>query len=153
MPRTRDIMTRDLITVSPETEIAHAAKLLLEKGINGLPVVDEEKLVGIICQSDLIAQQKMIPIPSIFTILDSFIPLSSTKRFEKAVQKIAATTVADVMTPDPVTVRSDTGIEDLSSLMVDRNFHTLPVVDDGELVGIVGKADILRTLIPTPEAG
>ncbi|MBW1916225.1 MAG: CBS domain-containing protein, partial [Deltaproteobacteria bacterium] len=93
------------------------------------------------------------PIPSIFTILDSFIPLSSTKRFEKAVQKIAATTVADVMTPDPVTVGSDADIEDLSSLMEDWNYHTLPVVDDGELVGVVGKADVLRTLIPTQEAG
>ncbi|UCG64137.1 MAG: CBS domain-containing protein [Deltaproteobacteria bacterium] len=48
----KNIMTRDLITVSPNTEIAHAAKLLLEKGINGIPVVDKKgELVGIICQS------------------------------------------------------------------------------------------------------
>ena len=147
MLTTRDIMTRDFITVSPDTEIAYAAKILLEKGINGLPVIDEKgKLIGIICQSDLIAQQKRIPLPSIFTILDGFIPLSSKKRFEKAVQKISATTVAHAMTPDPVTVSPDTSIEDLSSLMVDKNFHTLPVEDEGKLVGIVGKADILRIL-------
>jgi CBS-domain-containing membrane protein len=149
----KNIMTRDLITVSPDTEIVHAAKLLLEKGINGIPVVDKKgELVGIICQSDLIAQQKRLPIPSIFTFLDGFIPLTSMKHFEKAVQKIAATTVADAMTPNPVTVRTETSIEELASLMVDKNFHTLPVVDEGKLVGIVGKEDVLRTLTSESES-
>ena len=146
-------MTRDLITLSPDTEIVHAAKLLLEKGINGIPVVDKKgELVGIICQSDLIAQQKRLPIPSIFTLLDSFIPLASTKHFEKAVQKIAATTVADAMTPNPVTVQTDTSIEELASLMVDKSFHTLPVVDEGKLVGVVGKEDVLRTFTSESES-
>lgn len=63
--KVKDIMTRDLITVSPQTEIAGAAKILLEKRINGLPVIDDSgRLVGILCQSDLVAQQKSIPIPS-----------------------------------------------------------------------------------------
>ena len=149
----KNIMTRDLITVSPDTEIVHAAKLLLEKGINGIPVVDKKgELVGIICQSDLIAQQKRLPIPSIFTLLDGFIPLASVKHFEKAVQKIAATTVADAMTPNPVTVQTDTSIEELASLMVDKSFHTLPVVDEGKLVGVVGKEDVLKTLTSESES-
>ncbi len=149
----KNIMTRDPITISPDTEIVHAAKLLLEKGINGIPVVDKKgELVGIICQSDLIAQQKRLPIPSIFTLLDGFIPLASTKHFEKAVQKIAATTVADAMTPNPVTVQTDTSIEELASLMVDKSFHTLPVVDEGKLVGVVGKEDVLRTFTSESES-
>jgi CBS-domain-containing membrane protein len=152
MVRVKDIMTKNVITVSPEMEIAHAAKLLLEKGINGVPVVDAiGKLVGIICQSDLIAQQKALPIPSVFTLLDGFFPLTSMKHFEKAVKKIAATTVADAMTSNPVTVRSETGIEKLAGLMVDKKFHTLPVVDEGKLVGVVGKVDILRTLMSGSE--
>ncbi|MBW2339741.1 MAG: CBS domain-containing protein, partial [Deltaproteobacteria bacterium] len=101
---------------------------------------------------DLIAQQKRLPIPSIFTLLDGFIPLASMKHFEKAVQKIAATTVADAMTPNPVTVQTDTGIEELASLMVDKNFHTLPVVDEGKLVGVVGKEDVLKTLTSGSES-
>jgi len=149
MVRVRDIMTKDLITVSPETEISQAVKLLLEKRINGLPVVDGTgKLVGILCQSDLISQQKRLPLPSFFTTLDGFIPLTSPKQFEKEVQKIAATVVAHAMTSDPVTVRPETTIEDLAALMVSKKFHTLPVVEEGKLVGIVGKEDILRTLIP-----
>ncbi len=149
MLKVKDIMTKELITVSPETEIVHATKLLLENRINGVPVTDETgKLVGILCQSDLIAQQKKLPVPSFFTFLDGLITLTSMKQFEKQVQKIAAITVAQAMTPNPVAVRSDTGIEEVAALMVDNNFHTIPVVDKGELVGIVGKVDILRTLIP-----
>ena len=149
MLKVKDIMTKNLITVFPETEIAHATKLLLKKGINGVPVVDEMgKLVGILCQSDLISQQKKLPIPSFFTILDGFIPLTSIKQLEREAQKIAATTVAHAMTPNPVTVRPETSIEEVAALMVGKNLHTLPVVDEGKLVGIVGKKDVLKMLMP-----
>ena len=143
----RDIMTTEVITVRPETEIVEATRLLLEKHINGLPVVDDNgKLVGILCQSDLIVQQKKLPLPSFFTFLDGFIPLTSMKQLEKEIQKAVATTVSQAMTPDPVTVRPDTGLNSVAALMVDKNFHTLPVVEGGKLVGIVGKEDVIRTL-------
>ncbi len=146
----KEIMTKDIITVSPETEIVDAAKLLLEKRINGLPVVDGSgKLVGILCQSDLVAQQKKIPIPSLFTFLDGIIPLKSIKHIEKEIQKIAACTVVHAMTPNPVTVLPDASIETVAALMVDKNYHTIPVVDEGKLVGVVGKVDVLRTIMPT----
>jgi len=141
-------MTREIITVSPETEIVQAARLLLEKRINGAPVVNQAGgLVGILCQSDLIAQQKSIPIPSLFTLLDGYIPLKTSKRMDKEVEKIAATKVAEAMTPNPVTVDPATDIEKVAALMVEKNYHTLPVVDAGKLVGIVGKEDVLRTLV------
>jgi len=144
----KDIMTRKLITVSPETEITQAARLLLENRINGVPVVDEAgRLVGILCQSDLISQQKKMPIPSLFTFLDGYISLASTKQIEKQARKIAAITVAHAMTPDPVVVGPETSIQTVAALMVDKNFHTLPVVEEGKLVGIVGKEDVLKTLL------
>jgi len=94
MLKVKDIMTTEIITVSPDTEIVKAAKILLKKRINGLPVIDDSgKLAGILCQSDLVAQQKSIPIPSVFTLLESFIPLTSIKRIDKEVEKIAALTV------------------------------------------------------------
>ena len=148
MLKAKDIMTGEVITISPETEIAQAAKLLLKNRINGVPVIDDAgELVGILCQSDLIIQQKNIPLPSLFTLLDGFIPLTSSKKLDKEVKKIAATKVADAMTANPVTVNPDTGIEEVAALMVEKSYHTLPVVDAGKLVGIVGKEDVLRTLI------
>ena len=150
MFRVKDIMTADVISVSPETEIVHAARIMLEKRINGLPVVDAKgRVVGILCQSDLVAQQKSVPIPSLFSLLDGFMPLTSLKRIEKEVEKIAALTVAQAMSQKPATVTLETGIEEVASLMVDKGFHTLPVVQDGRLVGVVGKEDVLKTLLPS----
>ncbi len=149
MFKAKDIMTKEVITVSPETEITQAAKLLLEHHFNGLPVVDKEGyLKGIICQEDLIVQQKQIPMPSFFTLLDGLIPLKSYKSLEKEVAKIAATTVANAMASDPVTINPETELEDIATLMVKHNTHTLPVLDQGKLVGIIGKEDVLRTLMP-----
>ncbi|MGD8385746.1 MAG: CBS domain-containing protein [Desulfobacteraceae bacterium] len=148
MLKVREVMTREPVTVSPETEIAEAARLLLDKRINGIPVVDRGgTLVGILCQSDLITQQKKFPIPTVFTLLDGLIPLGSMKSLDREVQKITATRVADAMTPDPVTVDPDTDLAEVASLMVDRKFHTIPVVEGDELVGVIGKEDVLRTLM------
>jgi CBS-domain-containing membrane protein len=150
MTKVKDIMTETVITVSPATEITQATKLLLENRVNGLPVVDDDgKVVGILCQSDLIAQQKRLPLPSFFTFLDGFIPLTSMKQLEKEVQKVAAVTVAQAMTPNPVTVTPDNNINSVAALMVDKSFHTLPVLENGRLVGVVGKSDVLKTLAVT----
>ena len=149
----KDIMTTQVITLSPDTDIVQAAKMLLENRINGAPVIDEQgRIVGILCQSDLVAQQKKIPLPTVFTLLDSYISLTSSKQLEKQVRKIAAWTVSDAMTPNPVTIQSDTRIETVAALMVDSNFHTLPVVEDNRLVGIIGKEDVLRTLLPESDS-
>jgi CBS domain-containing protein len=126
MLKVKDIMTKEVISVSPETEITDAAKILLEKRINGMPVVDPfGRLIGIICQSDLVAQQKSIPVPSVFTFLESYLPLTSIKRIDN--------------------------IEHVAKLMVDKKYHTLPVVEGGKVVGIVGKEDVLKTLLPNSQ--
>jgi CBS domain-containing protein len=147
MTTVKDIMTTDVITVSPETEIAKAASILMENKINGIPVVEDEEVVGILCQSDLIAQQKKFPVPSLFSFLDGYITLTSGKHLEKEVRKIAATTVNQAMTSNPVTVQPETSVEEVAALMVDKNLHTLPVVEGGKLVGIVGKEDVLKLLV------
>jgi CBS domain-containing protein len=142
-------MTHEVITISPEADITEAARILLDKGVNGLPVVDGEgSLVGIICQSDLVRMQKSLPIPSLFTLLDGFVPLSSSALLEAEVKRIAASKVSDAMSTKVVTVAPDMTIDEIAALMVDKKFHTLPVTQDGNLLGIVGKKDVLRTLIP-----
>lgn len=149
MRTAKDIMTTAVITIRPETDITAAARLLLEKDINGLPVVDTlDNLVGIICQSDLVRMQKNLPIPSLFTLLDGFFPLSSTALMETEVKRIAASKVSAAMTTKVMTITPDTGLDKIASLVVDKKFHTLPVLEDGRLVGIVGKRDIIKTLIP-----
>ena len=149
MQTASDIMETNIICVTPDTAISKAVEILLNNHINGVPVVDvNEELVGILCQSDLIFQQKEMPIPPIFTILDSIVPLSSSKKIDDEFRKISATTVEQAMVRDVVTVEPDTPISQVASLMVEKHFHTIPVKDGKKLAGIIGKEDILKTLIP-----
>ena len=148
--KVRDIMTSTVITLSPDMGIVEAAKILMDNNINGAPVLDKEGvLVGILCRDDLISQQKKLPLPSYFIMLDGIIPLISPRHLEKEIDKITATNVEHAMTAKPVTVSPDADIDVVAGLMVDKKIHTIPVVDaDGSMVGIVGKEDVLRTLIP-----
>lgn len=143
-----DIMTPDPVTLSPDSDIRTAVALLIDRKINGAPVVDASgKLVGVLCQSDLVAQQKQVTMPSLFSMLDGFIALSSREDFEREIQKIAATKVSQAMTVNPKSVTPQTPIDEIATVMVNEKLYTLPVVDAGKLVGVVGKEDILRTLL------
>ena len=145
MKLVKDIMTTKVITFFLDTEVAQAAKTLLENHINGAPVVDEEgKILGILCQSDLITAQKRFPLPSIFTLLDGLIPLRSQSDLERELAKMAAVTVEKAMTTKVVTISPNATVEDAATLMVEKKFHTLPVVEGNRLVGILGKEDILK---------
>ena len=148
MKTAQDIMETNIISVTQDTEITKAVEILLNNHINGVPVVDEDGLlVGILCQSDLIFQQKTVPLPPILTFLDGIIPLSSSKKLEAQFKKIAATTVEQAMVRDPVTVTLKTPISEVAALMVEKHFHTIPVVEDGKVSGIIGKEDVLKTLM------
>lgn len=144
----QDIMSTTPIVVSPETPITEASRLMLEHGFNGLPVVDAAGMLrGVICQSDLIRQHQTFKIPSVFFLLDGFIPLSSPHKLEQQLKRLSAATVGQAMSEAAVTIQPDTPIDRIADMMVDQKYYTLPVVRDGKLVGVVGKEDILKTLL------
>jgi CBS domain-containing protein len=101
----------------------------------------------VLTQSDLVAQQKKVTLPSFFAMLDGFIALSSREDFEREIKKIAAVKVEQAMTLHPKSVAPQTPIDEIATVMVNEKLYTLPVVDGGRLVGVVGKEDILRTLL------
>jgi len=147
-----DIMTPNPVTLSPDADIRSAASLLIEKKINGAPVVDAAgNLLGVLCQSDLVAQHKQVKLPSVFALLDGFIALTSPEDFHREIQKIAAAKVSEAMTRAPRTVAPQTPIDEIATIMVNEKLYTLPVVDGKKLVGVVGKEDILRTLLEHPK--
>jgi len=149
MIKASDIMETNIICINPETEITRAVEVLLNNHINGVPVVDShDELKGILCQSDLIFQQKEMQVPPIFAILDGIFPLSSSKKLDEEFQKLSATRVKDAMVTKVTSVSPETSVSEIASLMVEKHFHTIPVVEGKKLVGIIGKEDVLKTMIP-----
>jgi predicted transcriptional regulator len=145
----REIMTTKIITVTPETAVSELAQILATSNIGGAPVVDEEgRLLGVVTESDLIDQTKKVHIPTVVAILDSLIFLERPDKMEKEIRKIAGTVVGDIYSKNPVTVSEETPLDEIATIMAKKHVHTLPVMRGEQLVGVIGKGDIIRTLIP-----
>jgi CBS-domain-containing membrane protein len=148
MTKVADVMTRDVITVTPETSLRDLAEILSQKNINGVPVVDDEgEVVGVVSESDLVERNKPLHIPTVFVILDSIIPLENPWRMQKEFKRLTATKVGDIYSRPAVCVGPDTDITEVARIMSEKGIHTLPVVDLGKLVGVIGKGDVIRSLI------
>ncbi len=147
--KAKDIMNRQIITVTEEMTVDETARILLDNKISGVPVVDEQnKVIGIVSETDLIYREKHLHIPSFISILDGVIFLESTKELEYQVRKMAAFKVKDVMTKKVLTIHEDTELEDIVDKIVEKKINRLPVIDSkGKLVGIVTRSDILRHII------
>lgn len=144
-----DIMTPRVITVKRETGIKELARILYENHINGVPVVDDEgALVGIICESDLIRKDKKLHIPTVVALFDAVFYLESPRKMEKEIARINAAKVEDLYTRDVITVEEKTSVEEIATIMSQKRVYTIPVMDGTRMVGILGKADLIRTLVP-----
>lgn len=140
------ILTKDVITISPDTTIKEVAQLLIKHDLVGLPVVENEKVVGIVTEGDLIMKKAHIHLPAYIQLLDSFLYLESGKEVEKDLQKILAVKVKDIMTKDFITVDLDSTVEELASIMHENHVNPIPVLDDKKLVGIVSRSDLVALI-------
>jgi CBS domain-containing protein len=154
MLQARDIMTREVITALPETPIAELSRTLENRKIGGVPVVDQGgRLVGIVTQSDLVERARELELPPAINILDFHVYLQIPSQLLKRVERMLGATVGEVMSPKPVTVTPETPVPQVAALMAKQKVHTLPVLEGGKIVGIIGKIDIIRALgKPTGEA-
>jgi len=143
----KDIMTKEIITVKKDTSISELSRLFIEHKVNGIPVVDDENaVIGMVTQGDLIEQNKSLHIPTVITLFDAVLFLESEKKFEADVKKLTGTKVEDIYSSKVVTVSLTTDLGDIASIMSEKDVHTLPVVDNGKLVGIIGKLDLIRAM-------
>jgi len=144
----KDIMTQKVITVDKETPVAELARILTNHNISGVPVLDDnDRVFAVVTESDLIDQSKKLHIPTVVTILDSVFYLENPDKMEAEMKKIAGTSVAEICSGVPKTISLDTRLDEIATIMAEDNVHTLPVLDDEKLVGIIGKKDIIKTLI------
>ncbi|KPK02583.1 MAG: hypothetical protein AMK71_01715 [Nitrospira bacterium SG8_35_4] len=146
MLKAKDIMTKEVITVEPGATIDALARILIDNKISGVPVVDEKKrLKGIVTENDLIRKNKRLHIPTVIRLFDAFILLGSD-RMENEIKKIVATTVDEICTKDVVSINEETSLDEIATIMAEQHIHLLPVLRDGVVAGIVGKADMVRAM-------
>ncbi len=126
-------MARDVITITPDTSLHEAHRLMTEKRVRRLPVVDRGKLVGIVTLGDVRGAE-----PS----------AASTLSVWEMNKLLANLKVSEIMTREPVTISQEATISTVAEIMLEKKFSGLPVVDDqGKLVGIITESDIFRLVV------
>lgn len=143
----RDIMSTEVFSVGQDTDLKELAAIFVERKVTAMPVVEEGgKLVGMISQTDLVEQDKPLHIPTVISLFDWVIYLESEKNFRDEVKKVTARKVGEICSREPVTCSPETPVSEIASLMVDNKVHLVPVVDDGALVGVVARLDLIRSM-------
>ena len=146
MLKVKDIMSKNVITISPGNSVEEAAKILSNNNVSGLPVVEDGKLVGIVSESDLIVKDKKLHFPDYINVIGGIIYLESYKKFKKEFKKFIAVKVEDLMSEKVITVNPEDTVEDAATIMSDKDVNRLPVVEGDKLVGIITRGDIVRDL-------
>jgi CBS domain-containing protein len=154
--RAHQIMTRPVISVTPETTIVDAANTMLQKHVSGLPVVDAAgKLVGIISEGDFIRRSEIGTQRKRGRFLKFILgPGQEAIDFVREHGR----KIAEIMTPEPVTISEDTPLEEIVQLMEKNNVKRLPVTRGNKIVGIVSRSNLLQAVasvareIPDPTA-
>jgi CBS domain-containing protein len=136
-----DVMTRDVLTIGPEASIRDIAKILVERGISGLPICDaERRVLGIVSEGDILYKEHD---PAGGSTRRCFAWLVDGK-VAASVVKSRARTAREAMSTPPITIRPDASIAEAARLMAERGVNRLPVVEAQKLVGIVTRADLVR---------
>jgi CBS domain-containing protein len=150
MPLTvRDIMDAEPVTVSPTDDVETVVRILRRHELPGVPVVNEGgRCVGIVTEADLVLadEQGDLHLPHYIELFGGVVFLEPLHRFEERLKKAFASTVADLMTADPVTVEPDASVAEAGRVIVHRGHNRLPVVEHGRLVGVVTRVDVLEAL-------
>lgn len=154
--RAHQIMTRDVITIGPETKIVEAANLMLQNHISGLPVVGPDgELLGIVSEADFLRRAEIGTQRQRGRLLRFLLgPGDAAANFVRAQGR----KVSEIMTPDPLTVTEDTSLQDIVQMMEKNHVKRLPVLRDKRIVGLVSRSNLLQAVaalardVPDPTA-
>jgi len=145
----REIMDPEPATVRPDTPVEEVVALLRRNELPGVPVVEEDgTLAGIVTEADLVLpdDQGDLHIPHYVNLFGGTVFLEPLSRFEERLRKAFASNAGDMMSRDPDTVAPDTSVRDAARLIHESGHNRLPVVEDGRLVGVVTRLDVLGAL-------
>lgn len=142
-----EVMTKNVVSVKKDCTIEEIATLLLNKNISGVPVVDDGgKIIGIVTNKDLLYKSMQPDVPAALDILGALIYIGGVDRYNSELKKMTATKAEDIMTKDVITAELDDSVQKIATIMIHNNINRVPIVKGGELVGIVSRSDIIRSM-------
>jgi CBS-domain-containing membrane protein len=146
----RDIMDTEPVTVSADDSIETVVRRMREHELPGLPVVNEGgRCIGIVTEADLVIaddEGRDLHLPHYIELFGGVVFLEPLRHFESRLRKAVASSVKDLMTPDPATIAPDADVAEAGRTIARQGHNRLPVVEHGRLVGVVTRVDVLEAL-------
>ena len=150
--KVKDVMNPNVVFCKPDNTVREVAKILKENNISGVPVIDDEELVGVVSEGDLlklliIPEKGELLLPSPFEVIE--VPIREYLGWEetkKILSDVGSIKVEEIMTKDVYTISSEASVEEASEHMVRHRINRLPVIEDERVIGIVTRGDIIDGL-------
>jgi CBS domain-containing protein len=139
------LMTKDVVTVRPDTSLKDVAALLATHGISGMPVVQDGEVLGVISEADIVYKERG-PAQQADGVLGKLFSRNDTNK-----AKVEARTAGEAMTSPPITISPRRRVSEAARIMIEKQVNRLPVVDGGQLVGLVTRADLVRAFNRTDD--
>ena len=146
--KVEEVMVRDVISVNRNSSIEEIVEVLTKNKLSGIPVLsDGGYLAGIVTEGDLLRLETTPRLPEFINLLGAVIYYHGVDTYNEDFKKMLAQKATDIMTEDVITVKEGTDIAEVAHLMLDNNIKQVPVVDGSKIVGMVGRADIIKLLL------
>lgn len=139
-----EVMTQDVVSLTPDQSLEEAAKLLVEAGVSGAPVVKDGAVVGILSERDLLDSRTNPKPPRYLELLGGIIFLDDVEKYQAQLKKAVAVRVDQVMTREVAVIEASAPLEQAAKIILEHRVNRIPVVEDGKLVGIITRSDVLR---------
>lgn len=144
--KVREIMSPLDATVGPDSPVAEVARVLIDRHLSGVPVVEGRLLAGMVTLRDVVTKHAHVHLPVFVGLLGYVAPFQLPGSREE-VERVLAVTAGELMETDVATVDADADVDDVATLMVDKDVDPIVVMENGSLVGTISMADIIRLVL------
>ena len=143
MKKVKDVVNRNLITVSPSSSFEEVINIM-KKGVGKVPVLENEKVVGIITRDDILVKEGKFPLPPVIAFWEVMITLPGNKEYQEKLNKFSSYKVEDIMSKVKMYSSLEDNLEDVVTEMLNKKISYTLVIENEKLVGIVTKSDLIK---------
>lgn len=143
MKKVKDVVNRNLITVSPSSSFEEVINIM-KKGVGKVPVLENEKVVGIITRDDILVKEGKFPLPPVIAFWEVMITLPGNKEYQEKLNKFSSYKVKDIMSKVKMYSSLEDNLEDVVTEMLNKKISYTLVLENEKLVGIVTKSDLIK---------
>lgn len=143
----KNIMKQTVVSILPDQRLCDAVRLMSEHHLGGLPVLDhDQRLVGVITEGDILRHGKKSYMAECMDLLETFLYRQHPERYVQEIQKALDLPVKELMSTELITASEDTPAGELALIMLEKDIDRIPIVSDGNCIGVVGREDIIQAI-------